>query len=91
MYSGNNRKYTENGILWEKWLLPCRCQERYKSELGLYDCTQRKEEERLPGEVLYKEEDGDGDLHIRGKDILSPLWKIEFWKMEAGRTDHCGK
>jgi hypothetical protein len=50
----------------------------------------KTEKERLPREVMCKE-DGDGDLHVSGKDILSPVWKIEFWEMETGRTDHCGK
>jgi hypothetical protein len=66
MSSGNNRKYIENEILWEKLLLPCHCQETYKRELSLYDYIQRKEEERLQREVLYKKEDGDGNSrHIK--------------------------
>jgi hypothetical protein len=25
-----------------------------------------------------------------GKNILTPLCKIQIWKMETGRTDYCG-
>jgi hypothetical protein len=72
-------------------LLRCRRQETRKREQSWFDYIQGTKEETLPREVLYNGEEGEGDLHISGKDISSPLWKTEFWKMEAGRTDHCGK
>jgi hypothetical protein len=36
----------------------------------IHDYIQRIKGERLPIEVLHKEEDREGDLHISGKDIL---------------------
>jgi hypothetical protein len=42
---------------------------KHKRELSLCDYIQRKEEVRLPKDVLYKEDDGDGHLHKSGKDI----------------------
>jgi hypothetical protein len=28
--------------------------------------------------------------NISSKHILSPLWKIEFWKIKTGKRNHCG-
>jgi hypothetical protein len=30
------------------------------------------------------------DIRIDGKHTLTPLWKIEVWKMETVRTGYCG-
>jgi hypothetical protein len=37
-----------------------------------------------------EDEEVEGVIRGTGKHILNPLWKIEDWKMETGRTDNCG-
>jgi len=33
----------------------------------------------------------DGDIHMSGNQILGPLWRVEFRKMETGNRNYAEK
>lgn len=53
-----------------------------KKHISLYDYIQRKEEKRLPREVLYKEK-GDVDLHISGKVMEDRVFEDGGWEKRS--------
>ena len=46
--------------------------------------------DRITGKHGHQHAKEKGDLHIKGRLTISPLWKTEVCKMKDGRTGYCG-